>query len=164
MPLRKKRTAPWTPNGAGRRFHSASGTEKYNPSARFAGTSFYTREVLAGRFTEPCALLFALKARKPRARNARPYGDGTSPSYVGSLDPVQNGESPSPNPRPRRRGLRGNMVPPSNRARPAVRCRTAFPQKCRDLGGKATGLYKNGGGAVFLFHMKHFLAFPSAWV
>ena len=35
-------------------------------------------------------------------------------------------------PRPKRRGLRGNMVPPSNRARPAVRCRTAFPQKCRD--------------------------------
>ena len=26
------------------------------------------------------------------------------------------------------------MVPPSNRARPAVRCRTAFPQKCRDGG------------------------------
>ena len=43
--------------------------------------------------------------------------------------------SPSQNPRPRRRGLRGNMVPPSNRARPAVRCRTAFPQKCRDFGG-----------------------------
>ena len=38
-------------------------------------------------------------------------------------------------PRPKRRGLRGNMVPPSNRARPAVRCRTAFPQKCRDCGG-----------------------------
>ena len=70
-------------------------------------------------------------------------------------------------PRPRRRGLRGNMVPfpaalcaagtpmgwtlvapflelpPScaalaalaNRARPAVRCRTALPQKRRDLGG-----------------------------
>ena len=37
-------------------------------------------------------------------------------------------------PRPKRRGLRGNMVPPSNRARPAVRCRTAFPQKCRDGG------------------------------
>ena len=34
-----------------------------------------------------------------------------------------------------RRGLRGNMVPTSNRARPAVRCRTAFPQKCRDCGG-----------------------------
>ena len=32
----------------------------------------------------------------------------------------------------KRRGLRGNMVPPSNRARPAMRCRTAFPQKCRD--------------------------------
>ena len=30
--------------------------------------------------------------------------------------------------------------------------------------GKATGLYKNGGGAVFLFHMKHFLAFHSPWV
>ena len=75
--------------------------------------------------------------------------------------------SPSQNPRPRRRGLRGNIVPfpaalcaagtpmgwtlvapflelpPScaalaalaNRARPAVRCRTAFPQKCRDCGG-----------------------------
>ena len=38
-------------------------------------------------------------------------------------------------PRPRRRGLRGNMVPPSNRARPAVRCRTALPQKRRDFGG-----------------------------
>ena len=122
MPLRKKWTASWTPNGAGRRFHSASGTEKYNPSARFAGTSFYTREVLAGRFTEPCALLFALNARKPRARNARPYGDGTSPSYVGSLDPAQNGESPSPNPRPRRRGLRGNMVP-----FPAALCAAGTP-------------------------------------
>ena len=38
-------------------------------------------------------------------------------------------------PRSRRRGLRGNMVPPSNRARPAVRCRTALPQKRRDFGG-----------------------------
>ena len=74
---------------------------------------------------------------------------------------------PAKIPRPKRRGLRGNMVPfpaalcaagtpmgwtlvapflelpPScaalaalaNRARPAVRCRTAFPQKCRDCGG-----------------------------
>ena len=71
---------------------------------------------------------------------------------------------PAKIPRPKRRGLRGNMVPfpaalcaagtpmgwtlvapflelpPScaalaalaNRARPAMRCRTAFPQKCRD--------------------------------
>ena len=39
---------------------------------------------------------------------------------------------PAKTPRPKRRGLRGNMVPPSNRARPAMRCRTAFPQKCRD--------------------------------
>ena len=43
--------------------------------------------------------------------------------------------------RPKRRGLRGHMVPPSNRARPAVRCRTAFPQKCRDGGpGGASSL------------------------
>ena len=73
---------------------------------------------------------------------------------------------PAKIPRPKRRGLRGTMVPfpaalcaagtpmgwtlvapflelpPScaalaalaNRARPAMRCRTAFPQKCRDLG------------------------------
>ena len=39
---------------------------------------------------------------------------------------------PAKIPRPKRRGLRGNMVPPSNRARPAMRCRTAFPQKRRD--------------------------------
>ena len=155
MPLRKKRTAPWTPNGAGRRFRSASGTEKYNPSARFAGTSFYTREVLAGRFTELCCCLRSKRGSRGRAMRA-PTGT--------AHHPAQNGESPSPNPRPKRRGLRGNMVPPSNRARPAMRCRTAFPQKCRDLGGKATGLYKNGDTAVFLFHMKHFLAFPSAWV
>ena len=51
MPLRKKRTAPWTPNGAGRRFHSASGTEKYNPSAHCVDTFLYTREALRGGFT-----------------------------------------------------------------------------------------------------------------
>ena len=48
----------------------------------------------------------------------------------------EGGASTQPkSPRPRRRGLRGNMVPPSNRARPAVRCRTALPQKRRDFGG-----------------------------
>ena len=36
-------------NAARRRFHSASGTGDSDPSARFAGTSLYTREALAGR-------------------------------------------------------------------------------------------------------------------
>ena len=287
MPLRKKRTAPWTPNGAGRRFHSASGTEKYNPSARFAGTSFYTREVLAGRFTEPCCCLRSKRGSRGRAMRAPTgtahhpamWGPGAPPRMVNhpALTPVQEEgvyggtwfHSP---PRCARRGpqwdglwslhswssrrlarhwprwqiargprcgaelrfrrsaaivggceapllegvtfapsgrtekfgplcgktgcgfaathvpRRGTLVParrgvlrpalcaagtpmgwtlvapflelpPScaalaalaNRARPAVRCRTAFPQKCRDLGGKAMGLYKNGDTAVFCF-------------
>ena len=300
MPLRKKRTAPWTPNGAGRRFHSASGTEKYNLSARFAGTSFHTREVLAGRFTEPCALLFALKARKPWARNARPYGDGTSPRMVnhpaqtpvqeegvyggtwfhspprmvrrgprwnglwslhswssrrlarhwprwqiargprcgaalrfrrsaaivgGCEAPLLEGVTSAPSGRTEKFGplcgktgcgfaathvpRRGTLVPPpqgspsscavrgiysawkrflrnapferkdrlgrawrGNPPRAQIAPGPAFARmKRRSFSpspsseeGKATGLYKNGGGAVFLFHMKHFLAFPSAWV
>ena len=59
------------------------------------------------------------------------------------------GRFTKPTPRPKRRGLRGNMVPPSNRARPAVRCRTAFPQKCRDSGPPLRcaqwGTKENGG-------------------
>ena len=43
-----------------------------NPSVGFAASSLYTREPLRGAI-RPCALPFALKAGKPRARNARPY-------------------------------------------------------------------------------------------
>ena len=45
----------------------------------------------------------------------------------------------------KRRGLRGNMVPPSNRARPAVRCRTALPQKRRDWGSRGAVLFFRWG-------------------
>ena len=60
---------------------------------------------------------------------------------------------PAKVPCPKRRGLRGNMVPPSNRARPAVRCRIALPQKRRDCGGP---------GGHFIFRRSTHPQFPLA--
>ena len=197
MPLRKKRTAPWTPNGAGRRFRSASGTEKYNPSARFAGTSFYTREVLAGRFTEPCCCLRSKRGSRGRAMRA-PTGTAHHPAMWGPWTPPRMVNHPAQTPvqeegvyggtwfhsppRMVRRGPRWNglwslhswssrrlarhwprwqIAPGPAFARMK---RRSFSPSPPSEEGKAMGLYKNGDTAVFLFHMKHFLAFPSAWV
>ena len=54
LPHLKHERHPRHPHQAGRRFHRASGTEEYNPSAHFVGTSLYTREALAGHFTILC--------------------------------------------------------------------------------------------------------------
>ena len=104
----------------------------------------------------------------PQLRGSFGTGDAASPAPPGSVPKVGSlVVDRAKIPRPRRRGLRGNMVPfpaalcaagtpmgwtlvapflelpPScaalaalaNRARPAVRCRTALPQKRRDFGG-----------------------------
>ena len=113
-------------------------------------------------------------AALPKLRGSFGTGDAASPAPPGSVPKVGCPVFDRAKiPRPKRRGLRGNMVPfpaalcaagtpmgwtlvapflelpPScaalaalaNRARPAVRCRTAFPQKCRDGGpGGASSL------------------------
>ena len=110
----------------------------------------------------------------PKPRGSFGTRDAASPAPPGSVPKVGCPVFDRAKiPRPKRRGLRGNMVPfpaalcaagtpmgwtlvapflelpPScaalaalaNRARPAVRCRTAFPQKCRDGGpGGASSL------------------------
>ena len=77
----------------------------------------------------------------PGGTREKSSGPGSWPSYMKPKRAPTPHRAREMRPHPaqisrlKRRGLRGNMVPPSNRARPAVRCRTAFPQKCRDCGG-----------------------------
>ena len=132
---------------------------------------------LAAERSSVSAWLFAIL---PQLRGSFRTRDAASPAPPGSVPKVGCPVFDRAKiPRPKRRGLRGNMVPPSNRARPAVRCRTAFPQKCRDCGGpkallpwgrKRRGLWphrkvraalrrKEGGGeAAPFFWVQHILA------
>ena len=122
-----------------------------------------------GKCSQPPILFLPQKENGPLERSKRERARGSEAIMLDRkmkrpLDPQQSLRKIPP---PKRRGLRGNMVPfpaalcaagtpmgwtlvapflelpPScaalaalaNRARPAMRCRTAFPQKCRDCGG-----------------------------